>query len=163
MLRISSMTWTQKLYPLGGSLAASTLVAALPLSSCSAPRFFSGGARTGRRWPGLAMVLVAATVVYHMRRRWPFAAAATACFTACCHRLDRAERHLSLRYHVQTGQFEIIRQSIAGLSADRRIQTRLSRSSFGGGYQGRGLARRGHFGLHVIGHRLQAPAERPRA
>jgi lactate permease len=37
---------------------------------------------------------------------------------------------------VQTGQFEIIRQSIAGLSADRRIQTLLIAFSFGAFIEG---------------------------
>jgi len=51
-------------------------------------------------------------------------------------RLDRALRHLCLRHNRSTGQFEIVKQSVAGLADDRRIQAILIAFSFGAFIEG---------------------------
>ena len=131
------MTWTQNYTPLGGSLAASTLVAALPLVVLLGLLAFF---RVRAHWAalaGLAMVLVAAVFVYHMP---PTLALAAAGYGVLYGLLPIGWIVLNVIFlydlTVQTGQFEIIRQSIAGLSADRRIQTLLIAFSFGAFIEG---------------------------
>lgn len=131
------MTWTQNYTPLGDSLAASTLVAALPVVVLLGLLAFF---RVKAHWAalaGLAMVLVAATFVYRMP---PSMALAAAGYGALYGLLPIGWIVLNVIFlydlTVQTGQFEIIRQSIAGLSADRRIQTLLIAFSFGAFIEG---------------------------
>ena len=131
------MTWTQNYTPLGDSLAASTLVAALPVVVLLGLLAFF---RVKAHWAalaGLAMVLVAATLVYHMPPQMAFAAAG---YGALYGLLPIGWIVLNVIFlydiTVQTGQFEIIRQSIAGLSDDRRIQTLLIAFAFGAFIEG---------------------------
>ncbi|HWA27872.1 MAG TPA: L-lactate permease [Lacunisphaera sp.] len=131
------MTWTQNYTPLGGSLVASTLVAAMPVVVLLGLLAFF---RVRAHWAalaGLGMVLLAATAIYHMPPKLAFAAAG---YGAMYGLLPIGWIVLNVIFlydiTVQTGQFEIIRQSIAGLSDDRRIQTLLIAFSFGAFIEG---------------------------
>jgi len=131
------MTWTQNYTPLGDSLVASTLVAATPVVVLLGLLAFF---RVRAHWAalaGLAMVLVAATTVYHMPPRMALAAAGYGALYGLLP-IGWIVMNVIFLYDitVQTGQFEIIRQSIAGLSADRRIQTLLIAFSFGAFIEG---------------------------
>ncbi len=131
------MTWTQNYTPLGGSLAASTLVAAMPVVVLLGLLAFF---RVRAHWAalaGLAMVLVAAVGVYRMPLPLALAAAGHGALYGLLP-IGWIVLNVIFLYDltVQTGQFEIIRQSIAGLSADRRIQTLLIAFSFGAFIEG---------------------------
>jgi len=131
------MTWTQNYTPLDGNLAASALVAALPVVVLLGLLAFF---RVRAHWAalaGLAMVLVAAVGVYHMPLTLALAAAGHGALYGLLP-IGWIVLNVIFLYDltVQTGQFEIIRQSIAGLSADRRIQTLLIAFSFGAFIEG---------------------------
>ena len=51
-------------------------------------------------------------------------------------RLDRAERHLSLPLTVETGQFELLKRAVGGVTEDRRLQLLLIAFSFGAFFEG---------------------------
>ena len=131
------MTWTQNYTPLGGSLAASALVAALPVVVLLGLLAFFKVRAHWAALAGLVMVLMAATVVYHMPPSMAFAAAGYGVLYGLLP-IGWIVLNVIFLYDitVQTGQFEIIRQSIAGLSADRRIQTLLIAFSFGAFIEG---------------------------
>jgi lactate permease len=131
------MTWTQNYTPLFDSLAASTLVAAMPavVLLCSLAFF-----RVRAHWAalaGLATVLLVAIFIYHMPARLAFAAGAYGALYGLLP-IGWIVLHVIFLYDitVKTGQFDIIKQSIAGLSADRRIQTLLIAFSFGAFIEG---------------------------
>ena len=131
------MTWTQNYTPLFHSLAASALVAATPvivllgLLACFHVRAHRAALA------GLAAVLAAAIFVYHMPPALAFAAAG---YGACYGLLPIGWIVLNVVFlyqvTVETGQFEIVRQSVARLSADRRLQTLLIAFSFGAFIEG---------------------------
>jgi lactate permease len=131
------LTWTQNYTPLFDSLAASTLVAVAPaVVLLGLLAFF----RVRAHWAalaGLATVLAAAVIVYRMPV--PMALAATA-YGALYGLLPIGwiVLHVVFLYDitVQTGQFDLVKQSIAGLSADRRIQALLIAFSFGAFIEG---------------------------
>jgi len=131
------MTWTQNYTPLGDSLAASTLVAATPVVVLLGLLAFF---RVRAHWAalaGLAVVLVIAVFVYHMP---PVLALCAAGYGALYGLLPIGWIVLNVVFlydvTVETGQFEVVRQSVAGLSADRRIQTLLIAFSFGAFIEG---------------------------
>ena len=51
-------------------------------------------------------------------------------------RLDHLQRHAAVQHHRQTGQFDIVRRSVAGLSGDARIQAILIGFAFGAFLEG---------------------------
>ena len=131
------MTWIQNYTPLFDSLTASTLVAVTPavVLLCLLAFF-----RIRAHWAalaGLGAVLIAAVFVYHMPA--PMALAATA-YGALYGLLPIGwiVLHVVFLYDitVRTGQFDLVRQSIADLSADRRIQALLIAFSFGAFIEG---------------------------
>ena len=131
------MTWTQNYTPLNGSLAASTLVAGAPvIVLLSLLAFF----RVRAHWAALAgfgVVLLAATVVYRMPVHMALAAGGYGVLYGLLP-IGWIVLNVVFLYDitVQTGQFDIVRQSIAGLSADRRIQTLLIAFGFGAFIEG---------------------------
>jgi lactate permease len=131
------MTWTQNYTPLGGSLAASALVAAAPAVVLLCLLAFLHVRAHRAALAGLATVLVAAIFVYHMPAGMAFAAAG---YGALYGLLPIGWIVLNVVFlydvTVKTGQFEIVKQSIAGLSADRRIQLLLIAFSFGAFIEG---------------------------
>ncbi len=131
------MTWTQHYTPLFDSLAASALVAGAPVVVLLSLLAFG---RVRAHWAalsGLAVVLAVAMLVYRMP---PQLALAAGVYGALYGLLPIGWIVLNVVFlyevTVQTGQFEIVRQSIAGLSADRRIQTLLIAFSFGAFIEG---------------------------
>jgi lactate permease len=131
------MTWTQNYTPLGDSLAASTFVAALPVVVLLGLLAFFHVRAHWAALAGLGMVLIAAIFVYHMPPVLAFGAAG---YGALYGLLPIGWILLNVVFlyeiTVETGQFEIVRQSVAGLSADRRIQTLLIAFSFGAFIEG---------------------------
>src|SRR3954464_5986640 len=131
------MTWTQHYTPVFDSLGASALVAALPaVVLLCLLAFFQVRAHLAAL-AGLATVLIAAIFVYHMPARMAFAAAG---YGALYGLLPIGWIVLNVVFlydvTVRTGQFEIVKQSIAGLSADRRIQVLLIAFAFGAFIEG---------------------------
>ncbi len=131
------MTWTQNYTPLFDSLAASTLVAAAPVVVLLGLLAFFHVRAHLAALAGLAAVLLAAMLVYHMPAKMAFAAAG---YGALYGLLPIGWIVLNVVFlydiTVKTGQFEIVKQSIAGLSADRRIQVLLIAFSFGAFIEG---------------------------
>ena len=131
------MTWTQNYTPLNGSLVASTLVAIVPVIVLLG---LLASGRVRAHWAalaGLGTVLAAAILVYRMPAQLAFAAGA---YGALYGLLPIGWIILNVVFlydiTVHTGQFEIVRQSIARLSNDRRIQALLIAFSFGAFIEG---------------------------
>ena len=130
------MEWTQIYDPLG-SPWLSTIVAALPvvlllgtlgLLEWSAPKAAA---------LGLASALVVAIFVYGMPWEMAFASAAHgACFGLFPIGWIVLAAIFLYSLTVKTGQFEIVKSSVAGLSADRRLQALLIAFSFGAFVEG---------------------------
>jgi len=122
--------WVQTYNP-WGSEWLSTLVAAIPIllllgslvAGASAPR---------AAWRGLAAALLIAIFVYDMPAKPALAAAG---FGACFGLLPIGWIVLNavFLYHltVRSGQFEIVKRSVAAISPDRRMQALLIAFSFG--------------------------------
>jgi len=131
------MSWTQNYTPLHDSLAASTAVALVPVI------LLLGLLASGRiraHWAalaGLASVLGVAIFVYRMPASLAFSAGAYGALYGLLP-IGWIILHVVFLYDitVHTGQFEIVRQSIARLSGDRRIQALLIAFSFGAFIEG---------------------------
>src|SRR5438270_4577468 len=125
------MTWTQTYTPLGG-LGLSTLVAALPVVVLLG---LLGLFRVGAHWAalaGLAASLLIAVLVYRM----PYQLAARAAWFGAAYGLLPIGWIVLCAIFVYditvyTGQFEVIKHTIAGLADDRRVQVLLIAFSFG--------------------------------
>lgn len=131
------MHWTQIYTPVGGSLLLSTIVAALPivvlLGSLALLRFPAHWAALA----GLVTALLVVLIVYRMPAQLAFAAAANGALyglfpigwiiLAAIFVYDIT---------VRTGKFEIVKQTIAGLARDRRLQLLLIAFSFGAFIEG---------------------------
>jgi len=129
--------WQQNYTPLAGSLAISAAGAALPLFVL----LYLLGIRRTPAWKaaltGLATAAVVALLIYRMPAGLAFSAAACGAafgllpigwivFTAI----------LLYRIVVDTGKFEIIKDSIGSLTSDRRLQALLVAFSFGAFLEG---------------------------
>ncbi|WP_438481124.1 L-lactate permease [Oleiharenicola lentus] len=131
------MTWTQNYTPFLDSLTASTVIAALPVVVLLALLAFFHVRAYWAALAGLGAVLAAAIFIYHMPVKLAGAAAA---YGALYGLLPIGWIVLNVVFlydiTVKTGQFEIVKQSIANLSADRRIQALLIAFSFGAFIEG---------------------------
>lgn len=131
------MTWTQNYTPLLDSLTASTLVAASPVVVLLGLLAFFHVRAHWAALAGLVAVLVASIFVYHMPAQMALAATV---YGALYGLLPIGWIVLNVVFlydiTVKTGQFEIVKQSIANLSADRRIQALLIAFSFGAFIEG---------------------------
>ena len=132
----TTMTWTQTYTPLGG-LGLSTLVAAMPVVVLLG---LLGLFHVRAHWAalaGLAASLLIAVVVYRMPAGLAGRAAA---YGAAFGLLPIGWIVLCAIFvydiTVYTGQFEIIKHTIAGLADDRRIQVLLIAFSFGAFIEG---------------------------
>ncbi|MCL6546292.1 MAG: L-lactate permease [Bryobacteraceae bacterium] len=129
--------WTQDYTPLGGSLAWSALAAALPIFVL----LYLLGIRRRPAWQaalsGLAAAAAAAVLVYRMPPGTMLSAVGYGAafglfpigwivFTAI----------LLYRLTVETGKFEIIKDSIGSLTQDRRLQALLIAFAFGAFIEG---------------------------
>ncbi|MEJ1974044.1 MAG: L-lactate permease [Lacunisphaera sp.] len=131
------MTWTQNYTPVAHSLAASTLVAVLPVVVLLGLLAFFHMRAHRAAFAGLIVVLGVALLVYRMPAPLVLAAAAYGAFYGLLP-IGWIVLNVVFLYDitVKTGQFEIVKQSIAGLSADRRIQTLLIAYGFGAFIEG---------------------------
>ncbi len=131
------MTWTQNYTPLSGSLAASALVAAIPVIVLLGLLAFFRVRAHRAALTGLVTVLAIAIFVYRMPPVMAFAAAG---YGACYGLMPIGWIVLNVVFlyqiSVQTGQFERVRHSVVNLSADRRIQALLIAFSFGAFIEG---------------------------
>lgn len=130
-------TWTQNYTPLFDSLPASTLVALAPVVILLGLLAFFHVRAHWAALSGLLAVLVAAIFVYHMPAELALAAAA---YGALYGFLPIGWIVLNVVFlydiTVKTGQFDIVKESITHLSADRRIQALLIAFSFGAFIEG---------------------------
>jgi lactate permease len=130
------MGWTQVYDPLG-SPVLSTLVAALPVVLLLGSLGLLGWSAPRAAALGLASALGVAALVYKMP--WPSALAAAA-HGACFGLFPIGWIVLAAIFlyslTVETGRFEIVKRSVAGLSADRRLQALLIAFSFGAFVEG---------------------------
>lgn len=131
------MIWTQNYTPLGGSLALSAGAAALPVVVLLGLLAFFHVRAHWAALAGLAAVLGVATLIYHMPVPLALAAAG---YGALYGLLPIGWIVLNVVFlydvTVKTGQFEVVKQSIASLSGDRRIQALLIAFSFGAFIEG---------------------------
>ena len=130
------MTWTQVYAPLG-NLYLSALVAAIPVVVLlGALAFFHVKAHWAALL-GLAIALAVAVGVYGMPAGM---AGSTALYGACFGLLPIGWIILNAIFvydiTVKTGKFEVVKQTIAGLASDRRIQVLLIGYSFGAFIEG---------------------------
>lgn len=130
------MTWTQVYTPLG-SLLLSALVAALPIVVLLGLLGLFHVKAHIAALAGLATSLVIAIFVYGMPTQMAFAAAADGAFYGLFP-IGWIVLGAIFIYDitVQTGKFEIVKQSIAGLASDRRIQVLLIAFAFGAFIEG---------------------------
>lgn len=130
------MQWTQIYDPLGSSWI-STIVAALPIVLLLGSLGLLGWSAPKAAALGLASALALAIFVYGMP--WKMAVASAA-YGACFGLFPIGWIVLAAIFlyslTVQTGQFEIVKNSVAGLSADRRLQALLIAFSFGAFVEG---------------------------
>jgi lactate permease len=131
------MTWTQAYTPVGGSLAFSTLVAAVPVVLLLGLLAFCHAKAHVAALVGLAASLAIAVVVYGMPAKLASLAAADGAayglfpigWIVLC-------AIFVYDLTVRTGQFEVVKQTIAGLADDRRVQVLLIAFSFGAFIEG---------------------------
>src|SRR5881394_805476 len=136
MLQLCGMEWTQIYDPLG-SAWLSTIVAALPIVLLLGTLGILEWSAPKAAALGLVSALAVAIVVYGMP--WQMALA-SAGYGACFGLFPIGWIVLAAIFlyslTVQTGQFEIVKSSVAGLSADRRLQALLIAFSFGAFVEG---------------------------
>jgi lactate permease len=130
------MTWTQVYTPAGG-LLLSTLIAAIPVVVLLGLLAFSRVPAHLAALVGLAASLLVAITIYRMPVRF----AGLAALYGAAYGLFPIGWIVLCAIFVydvtlHTGQFEIVKQSIAGLADDRRIQAILIAFSFGAFIEG---------------------------
>jgi len=122
--------WVQNYNPWGAEWF-STLVAAIPIVLLLGS-LVAGSSAPRAAWRGLAAALLIAIFVYEMP---PKSALSAAGFGACFGLLPIGWIVLNavFLYHltVRSGQFEIVKRSVAAISPDRRMQALLIAFSFG--------------------------------
>ena len=129
--------WEQNYQPVAGSLGLSALVAAVPLFVL----FFLLGVKRKPSWMAalvaLATALVIALLVFHM----PFQLALTSTLNGAAFGVFPIfwivfTAIILYRVCVDTGKFEVIKDSVGALSDDRRLQALLIAFSFGAFVEG---------------------------
>ena len=131
------MTWTQVYVPVGGSLLASALVAALPIVVLLGLLAFCHLRAHWAALLGLAAALAIAILVYGMPAELALAAAAHgAAFGLLPIGWIILGAIFVYDVTVAAGQFEVLKQTIAGLASDRRLQLLLIGFSFGAFIEG---------------------------
>jgi len=131
------MAWTQNYIPVGDSLALSALAAALPVVVLLGLLAFFHVKAHWAALAGLTAVLGIAVLVYRMPASLALAAAGYGALYGLLP-IGWIVLNVVFLYEVtvKTGQFEIVKRSIASLSGDRRIQALLIAYSFGAFIEG---------------------------
>lgn len=133
---MSSQIWVQQYDPTGSWLL-STAIASLPLVVLLGLLITGKANAWQSAWAGLLTAFVVATTVFHM----PVELALRSTLVGTVFSLFRiiwliAAAVFLYDIAVETGQFEVMKASIAGLSGDRRIQAVLVAFSFGAFIEG---------------------------
>ena len=129
--------WQQDYEPVAGSLFVSALVAAIPI----AVLFVMLGVRRKPAWmaalAALAVAFVLALLAYGMPARFAVMAALTgAAYGLFPISWIVFSSIMLYRLAVHTGRFEIIKDSVGGLTSDRRLQALFIAFSFGAFIEG---------------------------
>lgn len=129
--------WEQHYTPVGGSLAWSTLVAALPIFAL----LYLLGVRRKPAWKAALFGLVAAAVVALVAYRMPVDKMLSAVGFGAAFGLFPIGwvvfcAILLYRVTLETGKFEIVKDSVGSLTDDRRLQALLIAFAFGAFIEG---------------------------
>jgi lactate permease len=131
------MTWTQVYSPVSGSLLGSALVAAIPVVVLLGLLAFLHVRAHRAALVGLATALAIAILVYGMPAKMALAAAADgAAFGLLPIGWIVFGAIFVYDVTVKSGDFEVLKSTIAGLASDRRIQLLLIGFSFGAFVEG---------------------------
>ena len=131
------MNWTQVYTPVAGSVALSALVAALPVVVLLGLLAFGHARAHWAALAGLAASLAVAMLVFGM----PPGLAAAAALNGAAYGLFPIGWIVLCAIFVydvtvQSGDFEVIKHTVAGLASDRRLQALLIAFSFGAFIEG---------------------------
>jgi lactate permease len=129
--------WQHNYAPVGGSLGLSALAAAIPIVVL----FYMLGVRRKPAWMAASTALVSALVVSLAVYRMPLHMALTSTFYGAAFGFFPIawivfSSILLYRIAVDTGKFEIIKDSVGGLTNDRRLQAMFIAFSFGAFIEG---------------------------
>lgn len=129
--------WPQNYAPVAGSVGASAAVAAVPV----AVLLYMLGVRRKPAWAAALAALAAAAAVALFVYRMPVATLASAIGYGAAFGLFPIawivfNAILLYRITVETGRFEVLKDSIGGLTSDRRLQALLIAFSFGAFLEG---------------------------
>jgi lactate permease len=129
--------WQHNYEPVGGSLAASTIAAAVPIIVL----FFMLGVRRKPAWISALAALASAMVVALAVYRMPVGLALISTVYGAAYGLFPIAwivftSIMLYRLAVDTGKFEIIKDSVGGLTDDRRLQAMFIAFSFGAFIEG---------------------------
>src|SRR5215204_3817663 len=129
--------WQQNYEPVGGSLGLSALVASLPIFVL----FYMLGVRRKPAWMAALTALGVAFVLALFAYRMPAPLALMAAVTGAAYGLFPIawivfSSIMLYRLAVDTGKFEIIKDSVGGLTNDRRLQALFIAFSFGAFIEG---------------------------
>src|SRR5881227_1123681 len=131
------MTWTQVYSPVGGSVFGSALVAAIPVVVLLGLLAFLHVRAHRAALVGLATAMAIAILVYGMPAKMALAAAADgAAFGLLPIGWIVFGAIFVYDVTVKSGDFEVLKATIAGLASDRRIQLLLIGFSFGAFVEG---------------------------
>ena len=131
------MHWTQVYTPAAGSLALSALIAALPVAVLLSLLAFAQARAHWAALAGLGASIAVATAVFGM----PVKLAAAATLYGAAYGLFPIGWIVLCAIFVydvtvQSGDFEIVKHTVAGLASDRRLQALLIAFSFGAFIEG---------------------------
>ena len=134
---MSDSIWQQNYEPVAGSLIASALVASIPI----AVLFFMLGVRRKPSWMAATTALAVAFVLALVAYRMPPTLALMAALTGAAYGLFPISwivfsSIMLYRLAVYTGLFETIKDSVGGLTGDRRLQALFIAFSFGAFIEG---------------------------
>jgi len=129
--------WTHNYEPLAGSLGLSALAAAIPLFVL----FYMLGIRRTPAWQAAAAGLVSAVVIALLVYRMPFGLMVASTINGAAFGIFPIAwivfaSIMLYRLAVDTGKFEIIKDSIGGLTTDRRLQAMFIAFCFGAFIEG---------------------------
>jgi lactate permease len=129
--------WQQNYEPVGGSLAVSTVVASIPIVVL----FVMLGVRRKPAWMAALTALVVAFVLALSAYGMPVQLALMSALTGAAYGLFPISwivfsSIMLYRLAVDTGKFEIIKDSVGGLTNDRRLQALFIAFSFGAFIEG---------------------------
>ena len=129
--------WQHNYEPIGGSLGLSALAAGIPIFVL----FYMLGVKRKPAWMAAMTALASALVVALLGYRMPFSMAITSTLYGAAFGIFPIawivfSSIMLYRLAVDTGKFEIIKDSVGGLTNDRRLQAMFIAFSFGAFIEG---------------------------